>query len=205
MAQMNNGRYQESVILSPEYVTLMHKPGLNNYGMGWYIGQDGEIEHGGHLECFGAHLYIDTKNQRGIALLFNVNRGEGNRHLYLLVPAIAKLLAGGAALIPPTYTGNRESLMKLLGALCVIGIWFGWSWHLWLFLILPLLLECLLVVVLIVMLPVAISVAFLYSPDAMWLWLLTIIVTTGWGLFRTLWIIGLVRKRKGTGFDLILI
>ena len=75
IAQMNNGQYQEASVLSPGYVSIMHKPGLNNYGMGWYIGQDGEIEHGGHLECFGAHLCIDTKNQRGIALLINVNRG----------------------------------------------------------------------------------------------------------------------------------
>jgi CubicO group peptidase (beta-lactamase class C family) len=223
IAQMNNGRYQEAAVLSLEYVSIMHKPGLNNYGMGWFIGQDKEIEHGGQLECFGSHLYIDTKNQRGIALLFNVNRGEGSGHLYLLAPAIAKLLAGKAASIPPTYTGNRKSLMKLLGVLIGIGIWLSWSfrrlwkwtkgtrpglqgWRLWLFLILPLLLECLLVVALIVSIPVAISVAFLYSPDAMWLWLLAISLTVGWGLLRTLWTVSLVvyiGKRKGTGLDLI--
>ena len=216
-AQMNNGRYQEVTVLSPDSVSAMHQPGLNNYGMGWFVGRDGEIEHGGHLECFGAHLYMDMKNRRGIALLVNVNRGEGFGHLGQLAPAMARLLAGDPVSIPPIPTGSRDSLLKLLGVLMGIGIWLGWSvrrlrtwtkgtrpvargWRLGLFLILPLLLEGMLVTVLILLVPVAIPVAFLHSPDAMWLWLLAICITAGWGLVRTLWAVGLASCRgKGQG------
>lgn len=172
------------------------------------------------MECFGAHLYIDTKNQRGIALLINVNRGQGCGHVYQLAPAIAKLLSGGIASIPPIDHGNRTSLLQLFGVCLAIGIWLIWSfrrlwkwtkgtwlglqgWRLWFFLMLPLLLECLLVVALSVSIPVAVSIAFLHSPDAMWLWLLAISLTVVWSLSRTLWIVVLTlnnRKHKGTVF-----
>jgi len=93
---------------------------------GWMV-HDDAVEHGGHLSCFASHLYIDTKHQRGIALLVNVNRGQGCGHLYQLSPAMAKLLSGGTVSTPPIDHGNRASLLQLLGALVGIGIWLGWS------------------------------------------------------------------------------
>jgi CubicO group peptidase (beta-lactamase class C family) len=211
IAQMNSGRYQEAAVLSTKSLAVLHTPGQNSYGMGWYIGQDGIIEHGGQLECFGAHLYMDTKHQRAIALLFNVNRGEGCGHLYQLAPTIARLLAGEAVSRPPVDHGNRALLFKLLGALIGIGIWLGWSlrhywkwasgirpgpqgWKLWLWLAVPLLAECLCVTALVESVPVAISVAFLHSPDLMCLWLLAVLVTAGWCLMRTFWGIGLALR-----------
>lgn len=189
---------------------------LNDYAMGWYVAPDRTIEHGGHLACFGAHLYMDTKNQRGIALLVNVNRGAGCGHLYQLAPAMAKLRAGGPGTRPPIDHGDRASLWQLLGAFAGAGIWVCWSgwrlrgwakgtrpaphgWRLWLFLILSPLVECLVVAGLVVAVPVAISVAFLHSPDAMWLWFLTIGMTAAWGLIRSLWTIHLLSLGDGLG------
>ena len=165
------------------------------------------------MECFGAHLYIDTKSQRGIALLVNVNRGFGYGHLYRLAPAISKLMSGKIVTKPPVNQSYRASMLQLLGVLMAIGIWLIWSlrqlrkwtkgtsrglqsWKLWLFLLLPLSVECLLVVVLIKSITVAFSVAFLNSPDTMWLWLVIISVTVVWGLIRTLWAINLVIRQR---------
>jgi uncharacterized membrane protein YoaK (UPF0700 family) len=69
---------------------------------------------------------------------------------------------------------------------------------LWRLLAVPPLFECLLVAALITAIPVKIPVAFLHSPDVMWLWLLTISVAAGWCLLRTIWGIG-VAFRAGTG------
>jgi CubicO group peptidase (beta-lactamase class C family) len=206
IAQMNNGFYRDSTILSSKYMTLMHEPGLNNYAMGWYIGQNGEIEHGGHLECFGAHLYIDSKNKRGIALLINVNRGAGCGHVYQIAPTIAKLLSGESVFVPPVDKGNRNNLLQLFGVFIVIIIWLSWSFcklkkwskaeklgltgiKLKLFLLIPLVIEGLIVVVLFKVIPTYISVAFLHSPDIMIFWILILCTLIGWSVIRTFWLI----------------
>ena len=213
IAQMNNGRYREVTVLSHESMSMIYKPGVNHYALGWNTVRNGSIQSSGHLECFGTHLYIDTKNQRGIALLFNVNRGFGYEHLYKLTPAISKLLSGKVVSIPPINQNYRASMLQLLGVFMAIGIWLIWSlcqlrkWtkgtsrglqsrKLWLFLLLPLSVECLLVVVLIKSITVDFSVAFLHSPDTMWLWLFVISVTVVWGLIRTLWAIKLVIHQR---------
>lgn len=214
VVHMNNGQYQEATVLSGKSMAILHKPELDNYAMGWMV-HDDAVEHGGHLSCFASHLYIDTKHQRGIALLVNVNRGQGCGHLYQLAPAMAKLLSGGTVSTPPIDHGNRATLLQLLGALVGIGIWLGWSlsrcwkwargtrpgpqgWRLWLLLAVPPLFEGLLVVALIEAIPVKIPVAFLHSPDVMWLWLLTISIAAGGCLLRTIWGIGLA-LRTGPG------
>jgi len=51
--------------------------------------------------------------------------------------------------------------------------------------------EGLLVVALIEAIPVKIPVAFLHSPDVMWLWLLTISVALAGVLLRTIWALAL--------------
>jgi len=206
IAQMNNGYYQGNSILSPKYVSTMHEPGLNNYAMGWNVGQNGEIEHGGHLECFGAHLYIDSKNKRGIALLINVNRGAGCGHVYQIAPTIAKLLSGESVFVPPVDKGNRNNLLQLFGVFIVIIIWLSWSFcklkkwskaeklgltgiKLKLFLLIPLVIEGLIVVVLFKVIPTYISVAFLHSPDIMIFWILILCTLIGWSVIRTFWLI----------------
>jgi hypothetical protein len=208
IAQMNNGFYRDSSILSSKYMTLMHEPGLNNYAMGWNIGQNGEIDHGGHLECFGAHLYIDSKNKRGIALLINVNRGAGCGHVYQIAPSIAKLLSGESVSVPPIDKGNRNNLLQLLGVFIIIVIWLCWSYYklkkwskaekyrltgikLKLFLLIPLVVEGLVVFVLFKVIPTNISVAFLHSPDIMRFWILILCTLIGWSIIRTIWLIHL--------------
>lgn len=206
IAQMNNGFYRDSTILSSKYMTLLHEPDLNNYAMGWYIGQNGEIEHGGHLECFGAHLYIDSKNKRGIALLINVNRGAGCGHVYQIAPTIAKLLSGESVFIPTVDNGSRNNLLQLFGVFIIIVIWLSWSFcklkkwskaeklgltgiKLKLFLIIPLVIEGLIVVVLFKVIPTYISVAFLHSPDIMRFWILILCTLIVWSVIRTIWLV----------------
>lgn len=211
IAQLNGGRLGEAVVLAPESVKLTHTAGLNHYGMGWFVREGGVIDHGGQLSCFGAHLYMDMKRQRGIALLVNVNRGEGCGHLYELAPAIARLLVGEKASLPPVDQGGRGSLLQLLGVCAGLGLWIAWSarrlwtwrngtrpgprgWRLGFFWTVPLLVESLAVAGLVSLVPVALPVAFLHSPDAMGLWLLAAGGAAGWGVARTLWVGALVAR-----------
>lgn len=212
IAQMNNGMYEDSSVVSPESMDIMHKPILNDYGMGWYS-KDGVLEHNGQLEAYGSHLFIDLINNRGIVLLFNVNRWIGCHHLYEMAASVSKLLNGETVSKAPVYKKNATLFQMLFGLILLISIWFylsitklcKWTkkiylfiqgWKFWFFLIFPLIIEGLIIMALFNLLPVAIPLAILYSPDAMSLWLIACISLAGWGLIRTIWLVWLFVNSK---------
>lgn len=212
IAQMNNGLYEDSSVVSSESMNIMHKPVLNDYGMGWYA-RDGVLEHNGQLEAYGSHLFIDSKNNRGIVLLFNVNRWIGCHHLYEMAASVSKLLNGETVSKTPVYKKNATLFKMLFGLILLISIWFylsitrlcKWTkkiylfihgWKFWFFLIFPLIIEGLIIIALLNVLPVAIPLAILYSPDAMSLWLIAGISLAGWGLIRTIWLVWLFFHSK---------
>lgn len=212
IAQMNNGLYEDSSVVSPESMDIMHKPILNGYGMGWY-NRDGVLEHNGQLEAYGSHLFIDSTNNRGIVLLFNVNRWIGCRHLYEMAASVSKLLNGEIVSKAPVAKNNATIFQMLFGLILLISIWFylsitrlcKWTkkiylfihgWKFWLFLIFPLIIEGFIIMALFNLIPVAIPIAILYSPDAMSLWLIAGISITGWGLIRTIWLVWLFVHSK---------
>ena len=180
--------------------------------MGWFA-RDGVLEHNGQLEGYGSHLFIDLKNNRGIVLLFNLNRGLGCHHLYEMAASVSKLLNGEIVSKTPVDKSINATIFQMFGLILLISIWFylsitrlcKWTkkiylfihgWKFWFFLIFPLIIEGLIIMALFNLLPVAIPYAILYSPDAMCLWLIAGISLTGWGLIRTIWVVWLFVHSK---------
>ena len=82
IAQLNEGRYGNASVLSPEGVAAMHQPGVPTgtpgeaYGMGWEVGEvDGEpaIYHSGDNANYSAHVILLPEENRGVVLLLNAN------------------------------------------------------------------------------------------------------------------------------------
>lgn len=82
LAQLNNGRYRDAVILSPAGIGELHRPAARvgttgeQYGMGWFIGPiNGEpaVWHGGDTANFHSDMIMTTTGHWGIIALMNVN------------------------------------------------------------------------------------------------------------------------------------
>jgi CubicO group peptidase (beta-lactamase class C family) len=76
MAQMNNGRYQDRSILSPEKMALLHtEPAPKTYGLGWEsVRIDGRrlIYHDGGNANFQASVFFDPEARVGVFIAANV-------------------------------------------------------------------------------------------------------------------------------------
>lgn len=74
IAQMNNGFYKNSSILSKDGMYQTHIPNsvLSNYGIGWFI-YNGLVTHGGDTENFHTDVRMYNIENIGIAMLFNSN------------------------------------------------------------------------------------------------------------------------------------
>jgi CubicO group peptidase (beta-lactamase class C family) len=82
IAQLNDGRYGEVSVLSPEGVAAMHRPAVptdtpgQSYGMAWYVGAiDGvpAVYHAGDNGNFATYLLMIPEEELGVAVMFNVN------------------------------------------------------------------------------------------------------------------------------------
>jgi hypothetical protein len=84
VAQLNDGRYLDASVLSPDGVAQLHHPAAtmnpqggrgDAYGMGWVISSSGEpsIWHGGDTANFHSDLLMLPRRQLGVVALMNVN------------------------------------------------------------------------------------------------------------------------------------
>jgi CubicO group peptidase (beta-lactamase class C family) len=133
IAQLNEGRYGQASILSPEGIAEMHTPAVQRrgdmfYGMGWYVGPANGIPviwHGGDGTNFHSTMVLAPEGQWGIVLLENAqnNMDFGDR-MHQTAFGVISLLAGHQ---PPVATADnflRIFFIGILGitALMVIGI-----------------------------------------------------------------------------------
>ena len=84
VAQINDGRYLDASVLSPDGIAQLHHPAASMnprggqgdaYGMGWVISSSGEpaIWHGGDTANFHSDMIILPRQQLGVVVLMNVN------------------------------------------------------------------------------------------------------------------------------------
>jgi CubicO group peptidase (beta-lactamase class C family) len=216
IAQINDGTYDGKPVISPAGMATMHKPVKADYAMGWFVnGKD--IQHGGHLACYGSGMYIDMANRRGVAVLYNANRGLSSGHLYLVATSVANLLNGHEPLTPAKDTTYRDIIVIVLIALGAELAWMALSaWFLlpWMgrnrgrcrsagviaWLVIPLAVE----LGLAVCAPIYfdrqfnLTLAPLFQPDLYLLGCLLLAMLAGWGLIRTVWAGCLVFRRTLT-------
>ena len=113
IALMNQGRYRNSAILSPQGAQLLlapataaapegyHKQPSGSYAMGWYVMEmNGAkvIAHDGDTPTFHADMILIPAGRWGVALLINTNTVLLGDDIRSLAAGVAALLQGSAAI-----------------------------------------------------------------------------------------------------------
>lgn len=106
IAQLNNGRYHATQLLSPASVAEMQRPAvtaasmgveMGAYGMGWFVQQTGQgtrLWHNGQVPDSFAYMALLPEQRRGLILLTNANQMALNFALLGVGEGAAALLAG---------------------------------------------------------------------------------------------------------------
>ena len=143
IAQMNDGRYGDTAVLSPTGITAMHAPAVPTtglpfgpgtaYGMGWCNGPiEGvpAIWHDGFPFAYRSLMLIEPQNHWGAILLVNASTnvpstGDGNTFFVQLFAGLARLLAG----LEPSAAGLSLSTFYFLadGFIILISVLVLWS------------------------------------------------------------------------------
>jgi CubicO group peptidase (beta-lactamase class C family) len=87
---------RDNGLISPATASIVFRPGLSTYGLGWYIGDDARtlhISHGGANDTF--HTNVDLYPERDLAIVMFVNAGHQTDH-YL---SAAQTFAGVQAIV----------------------------------------------------------------------------------------------------------
>lgn len=140
IAQLNGGCYQETQILSPDGMEMMHRGAVDmlvfgksygSYGMGWEChtkDQTTIISHSGIVPDFGAFAAIIPQQRKGIILLYNANHAMMKMTFDEFGMGAAERLAG---VVPSrTTVSGAPWLMRslaLVPILQVIGFIFSCS------------------------------------------------------------------------------
>jgi len=118
IAQLNNGRYANEALLSPDGIMEMHMPAVptgvagTSYGMGWFVGPINgllAVHHQGETFNFHANMILLPESQTGIVVLIN---GENSMDLLFGAARIADISKGVASLLagqqPPSPAANTS-------------------------------------------------------------------------------------------------
>ncbi|MFN8442866.1 MAG: serine hydrolase domain-containing protein [Caldilineaceae bacterium] len=102
---LNEGRYGEAQLLSPAGIAELHRPAVDassfgvreQYGMGWYIEEQGQtklIWHSGMIPDFYTYMALLPKQKKGVVLLVNANHFMMQLTMTEVGAGMAALLAG---------------------------------------------------------------------------------------------------------------
>lgn len=126
IAQMNDGRYGNSTVLSTERIVEMHLPaasafGGNQYAMGWFVGQSGDLPvvwHNGTVPGFNAKMVLVPSQGWGVVALMNSSSQVNQARSEAIVDGVISLLQGR---IPEPAPAN-EIASVLYAVICLIAI-----------------------------------------------------------------------------------
>ena len=105
IAQLNEGRYNDIQILSPEGIAELHRPAVDativgiemGYSMGWFVeetSQGTRLNHKGTVPNFFSYMALLPEQNRGMVLLVNGNQTLIDFSLDAVGAGAASLLAG---------------------------------------------------------------------------------------------------------------
>jgi hypothetical protein len=106
IAQLNEGRYGGTQILSPEGIDELHSPAvaaisagvpMGHYGMGWYIEEQGQtkvIHHTGMIPDFYTYMALLPEQKKGVVMLVNANHFMNELTLTEVGAGVTSMLAG---------------------------------------------------------------------------------------------------------------
>jgi CubicO group peptidase (beta-lactamase class C family) len=137
VAQLNEGRYLETSVLSPAGIAELHDPAAPmdpdgaravGYGMGWAVRSSGEplVWHDGDTPNFHSDMTLLPARQLGVVVLMNVN---GNLAIAtnaqgVIAQGVQQLLLGQQ---PPEESGFQRRYMLFDAALVICSSLVIWS------------------------------------------------------------------------------
>jgi len=141
IAQLNDGRYHNESILSPQGMATLHKPVAPmpmkdfHYAMGWAVGPiDGEltIRHAGDTGYFHSAIIMQPGKNWGVVALANASGFVQIRQLDVITRNILRILNGLAPLrvTMPFMMRSLYWIVLLMPILLIAGIGYGflqWS------------------------------------------------------------------------------
>jgi CubicO group peptidase (beta-lactamase class C family) len=141
IAQLNEGRYEQSAVVSPDGMAELHRPAAKSgegysYAMGWRVGPiDGvpAIHHGGTLPHFRGKMVLLPEEGWGVVVLTNASSFVGSPTSHRVADGVAGMLVGQ----DPDETSlglGRLYLLITLGMLLITlnqvkGIFTLWRWR----------------------------------------------------------------------------
>jgi CubicO group peptidase (beta-lactamase class C family) len=224
IAYLNQGRYGEVQLLSPEGVAELHRPAaeaiswgvqMGWYGMGWYIEQQSQmkiISHSGMIPDFYTYMALLPEQKKGVVMLINANHFIGEAILSEVGVGVATQLAGNPpapvqyGAIPWVQRGLLlVPLLQIAGVAVTLGLLRRWRQEpqrrpsrgrAWGLYILPsLVLNLLLVIVPVYILANRIlGFMLLFAPDFTWIALICGGFAGIWAFLRTGLILQTLRK-----------
>jgi CubicO group peptidase (beta-lactamase class C family) len=135
ISQLENGRFGEAQILSPDGVSTLHEPavptgqtvmsGQNSasYAMGWFVGKTNgvpTISHSGDMAGFHSDMVLVPQQKLGIVVLTNGNNGLDNARIDAIAPGVMSLLAEEQ--LPPPHAGISGGQSILMCVLIVLVV-----------------------------------------------------------------------------------
>jgi CubicO group peptidase (beta-lactamase class C family) len=137
VAQLNDGRFEATAVLSPEGVAQLHRPAVSMdphradataYAMGWAVGSSGEprVSHGGDTANFHSDMTILPARRLGVVVLMNVNGNlaiASNAH-GVIAQGVERLLLGEQ---PPPVSGFGQRYVAFDAALLLGSALAVWS------------------------------------------------------------------------------
>jgi hypothetical protein len=139
IAQLNDGRYGNTAILSEQGIAKLHAPvistgGENYYAMGWEVGTlEGTpfIGHGGALRNFRSQIFLLPEKGQGVILLANAHGFEQIMQVPDLAEKVVSLLKGKPTGPVSLIFKVRFLYWAILLAPLLMFIGIVYSWRYW--------------------------------------------------------------------------
>jgi CubicO group peptidase (beta-lactamase class C family) len=132
IAQLNEGRYDGTTVISPAGMAEMHQPAVPQggpdtfYGMGWFVGPVNGISafyHDGTTFNFHANMVLLPDNQWGVMVLMNAENSMDDLttrfRMASIADGVSSLLVGQQVPPPPSNTIIAVVYAILLGMIIV--------------------------------------------------------------------------------------
>jgi CubicO group peptidase (beta-lactamase class C family) len=102
IAHLNEGRYEQSAVVSPDGMAELHRPAAKSedgysYAMGWRVGPiDGvpAVHHGGTLPHFRGKMVLLREEEWGVVVLTNASSFVGSPTSHRVADGVAGMLVG---------------------------------------------------------------------------------------------------------------
>ena len=136
IAQLNDGRYGNVSVLSPQGVAAMHQPAVPTripgeyYGMAWYVGTlDGApaVYHSGENANFSTHIILVPEEKLGVVVMMNTHGLAGLGAFENITEGVLAAVRGKQ---PRPYETPMKEFAMLAGSVIVPAV-LAFAWIAW--------------------------------------------------------------------------